>query len=503
MNEHSHTYEELETLVRRNYTNPDLEWLRRAYEMASEAHEGEVRLTGDPFIIHPVSVAYTLAEMGLHINVVVAGLLHDVVEDSAFEIEEVRRRFGSDIASLVDSVTKLKRTVKYRGVERYAENLRKMFLAMASDVRVVFMKFADRLHNLQTLYGQPKHKQERIARESLEIYAPIAGRLGMSEIKGELEDYSFAYLKPKEYERMKSIMDIKVREKGAYVSRVIGETEKLFSEAGIENFQVHGRVKRLFSLYKKMKKYDDDLSKIYDLIAVRVIVNDVEDCYAALGVLHQKWRPVPGRIKDYIAQPKPNGYQSLHTSMFTSDGEIVEFQIRTQEMHDLAEYGVAAHWRYKEGTSQAVRNTRWMEELAQIQRELADRKDFMEQLEFMKIDVFKDRIFVFTPQGDVIDLPEGGTPVDFAYAIHSEVGNKCVAARVNDVMRNLDTTLTSGDIVEIVTDKNRKGPNPDWAKFARTRHARKKIKDATRNTVKGWFAGVLHGREKAKKIPSR
>jgi GTP pyrophosphokinase len=493
------TYQQLESLVKRDYTNPNLDLLARAYEIACEAHKGEVRLTGEPFISHPIAVAYTLAEMGLHINVVVAGLLHDVVEDSMFEVEEVRERFGDDIASLVDSVTKLKRTVKYRGVERYAENLRKMFLAMASDVRVVFMKFADRLHNLQTLYGQPKHKQERIARESLEIYAPIAGRLGMSELKGELEDYSFAYLKPKEYERMKSIMDIKVREKGAYVSRVIGETEKILSEAGMENFQVHGRVKRLYSLYKKMKKYEGDLSKIYDLIAVRVIVGNVEDCYAALGILHQKWKPVPGRIKDYIAQPKPNGYQSLHTAMFISDGEIVEFQIRTQEMHDLAEYGIAAHWRYKEGTLQPLRSTRWMEELAQIQRDLAGKKDFLEQLEYMKIDVFKDRIFVFTPQGDVIDLPEGATPIDFAYAIHSEVGNKCVAARVNNVMRNLDTVLTSGDIVEIITEKNRKGPNPDWMKFARTRHARKKIRDATHGTVKGWFADVLHGRERAKK----
>ncbi len=499
MLEQSRTYEQLELLIRTHYSHPDLLLLRQAYDLAFRAHEHEVRLTGDPFISHPLSVAYRLAEMGLHTNVLAAGLLHDVVEDSSYGLEEIRRLFGEDVASLVEGVTKLKQTVKYRGVERYAENLRKMFLAMARDVRVVFIKFADRLHNLQTLYGQPKHKQERIARESIEIYAPIAGRLGMSEIKGELEDLSFAYLKPKEYERIKSIMDIKVREKGAYVSRIISETEKTLSDAHVQNFQVHGRVKRLYSLYKKMKKYDDDLSKIYDLIAVRVIVNDVEDCYAALGVLHQTWKPVPGRIKDYLAQPKPNGYQSLHTTIFTQDGEIVEFQIRTQEMHELAEYGVSAHWRYKEGSAQSVRNTQWMEELALIQKELADKKNFLEQLEYMKIDVFKDRIFVFTPQGDVIDLPDGATPVDFAYAIHTEVGNKSVAVRVNDVMRNLDTVLTSGDMVEIITDKNRKGPNPDWIKFAKTRHARKKIKDMTRNTVKGWFAGVLHGREKAKK----
>jgi len=323
--------------------------------------------------------------------------------------------------------------------------------------------------------------------------------LGMSEFKGELEDGSFAYLQPKEYQRMRNIMDIKVREKGAYVSRIIDQVEKLLKQTSVSDFQVHGRIKRLFSLYKKLNKYQGDLSKIYDLIAVRVIMGDVEECYMALGLLHQKWRPVPGRIKDYIAQPKPNGYQSLHTTVFTENGEIVEFQIRTLEMHELAEYGIAAHWRYKEGSRKAVKNTRWMEELAQIQKELQSKKDFMEQLEVMKIDVFKDRIFVFTPQGDVIDLPEGATPNDFAYAIHTEVGNKCTAARVNEMMRNLDTTLLSGDIVEVITDKNRRGPNPDWLKFARTRHARSKIKDGTRHTVKGWFAEVLKGREKAKK----
>lgn len=493
------TYEELESIVLKSYKNPDIMTLRRAYEVALKAHEGEKRMTGDDFIIHPIAVAYKLAEMGLHTNVVIAGLLHDIVEDTDVGIDMLKTQFGDDIASLVDSVTKLKRSIHYQGAERYAENMRRMFLAMASDVRVVFMKFADRLHNLETLYAQPKHKQQRTARESIEIYAPIAGRLGMSEIKGELEDASFAYLQPKEYERMKSIMDIKIREKGAYVSRIIDKTEKLLSQSGVADFQAHGRVKRLFSLYKKLNKYQGDMSKIYDLIAVRIIVQDVEECYMVLGFLHQNWRPVPGRIKDYIAQPKPNGYQSLHTTVFSEKGEIVEFQIRTVEMHELAEYGVAAHWRYKEGSHKPVKNTRWMEELAQIQKELQNKKDFLEQLEIMKIDVFKDRIFVFTPEGDVIDLPEGATPVDFAYAIHSEIGNKCTASRINGVMRNLDTPLQSGDIAEIVTDKNRRGPNPDWLKFARTRHARNKIRDATRHTVKGWFAEVLKGRERAKK----
>src|SRR3989339_2086564 len=352
-----YTIKDLEELIKKNYEKPDLDLVLRAYTLANQAHEGKNRSTGHPFISHPLAVAYKLAEMKLHLNVVSAGLLHDIVEDTGITLEDIEKQFGPDIAGLVDSVTKLKR-VKYHGTERYVENMRKMFLAMASDVRVIFMKFADRLHNLQPLYAQPKHKQERIARESLEIYAPIAGRLGMSEIKGELEDGSFAYLQPKEFERMKNIMDIKVREKGAYVSRIIDQIEKLLNKTSMEDFQVHGRVKRLFSLYTKLNKYQGDLSKIYDLIAVRIIVSDVEECYMTLGLLHQHWRPLPGRIKDYIAQPKPNGYQSLHTTAFTENGEIVEFQIRTLEMHELAEYGVASHWRYKEGSSKPMRNTR-------------------------------------------------------------------------------------------------------------------------------------------------
>src|SRR3989339_1068731 len=433
------TYAELESLVKTNYTEPDLTTLRKAYEVANTAHEKAVRLTGHPFITHPIAVAYKLAEMGLHVNVVIAGMLHDVVEDSDVTIEDVQAQFGDDIASLVNNMTKLKHNVKYSGAERYAENLQKMFLAMASDVRVVFMKFADRLHNLQPLYAQPKHKQERIARESLEIYAPIAGRLGMSEIKGELEDGSFAYLQPKEFERMKNIMDIKVREKGAYVSRIIDSVEKFLTATSIEDFQVHGRIKRLYSLYKKLNKYQGDLSKIYDLIAIRMIVSDVEECYMALGLLHQHWRPVPGRIKDYIAQPKPNGYQSLHTTVFTENGEVVEFQIRTREMHEIAEYGIAAHWRYKEGGNKPSKQLRWIEELVGIQKEIETKKDFLDQLEILKIDVFKDRIFVFTPKGDVIELPEGGTPVDFAYAIHTDIGNKCASVKINGSVANLDT----------------------------------------------------------------
>jgi GTP diphosphokinase / guanosine-3',5'-bis(diphosphate) 3'-diphosphatase len=498
MGEVIYTIEDLEKLIKKNYTNPDCALVREAYELALKSHAGILRKTGQPYIIHPLAVAYKLASMRLHINVVVAGILHDIVEDTGIEIEDIQQRFGADIASLVDSVTKLKK-IRYQGEDRFVENMRKMFLAMAQDVRVVFMKFADRLHNLSTLYAMPKKKQQRTATESLEIYAPIAGRLGMSEMKGELEDGAFAYLNPKEYERMRSIMDAKVREKGAHVSRIIETINSTLTKAEIVDFETHGRLKRLYSLHKKLKRYDGDLSRIYDLIAIRIIVNDVEECYATLGLLHQMWRPVPGRIKDYIAQPKPNGYQSLHTTVFTEDREIVEFQIRTKEMHEIAEYGIAAHWRYKETKMRPGRETQWMEELIHIQKELANKKDFLEQLEHMKVDVFKDRIFVFTPKGDVLDLPEGATPIDFAYFIHTDIGNKASAALINDAIANLDSQLKSGDVVEILTDKNRRGPNPDWMKTCKTRHARQKIRDATKNTVKGWIANVMSGREKAKR----
>jgi GTP pyrophosphokinase len=493
------TFDELIKCLKKNYQDPDLDLIRRAYAMAEKAHEGDKRLTGHPFITHPLGAAYTLAEMKMHPNVVAAGLLHDVVEDTGITLEDVKKEFGADIAGLVDSVTKLK-NVRYQGEDRYVENMRKMFLAMASDVRVIFIKFADRLHNLSTLYAQPKHKQERIAREVLDIYAPIASRLGMGEMKGELEDLAFSYVYPKEYEHIKNIMDAKLREKGVYMSRNIDSTQKMLKEAGFKHFQVHGRVKRLYSLYKKLKRYNNDINKIYDLVAVRVIVPDTDECYAVLGVLHKRWRPLPGRIKDYIAQPKPNNYQSLHTTVFSEDGVIVEYQIRTQEMHELDEYGIAAHWRYKERTNKKTeRNMHWMDELAKIQKELDSKKDFMEQLEMMKIDLFKDRIFVLTPKGDVIDLPEGATAVDFAYAIHTDIGNKCAAAKMNDKLINLDTVLQSGEIVEIVTDKNRKGPNADWLKFVKTTHARAKIRDATKKRSKGWFANVIPSLESGKK----
>jgi GTP pyrophosphokinase len=484
------TFDDLKRLVKNKYTAPDLALLKRVYETTERAHKNETRFSGHPFITHPVAVAYKLAEMGFHLNMVAAGLLHDTVEDTEITLEDIRRDFGEDIAGLVEGVTKLKK-IKYQGVERYVENMRRMFMAMASDVRVIFIKFADRLHNLQTLYARPGHKQERIARETLEIYAPIANRLGMGEIKGELEDLAFKYLFPKEHDWMLQIMETKVRERGAQISRLIDSSDRALRAAQIIPDQIHGRVKRLFSLYRKLKRYNNDLGKIHDLIAVRVIVKDVEDCYAALGLIHQEWHPVPNRIKDYIAQPKPNGYRSLHTTVFCGNGETAEFQIRTQEMHEFAEYGIAAHWRYKESGRLPPRNLRWMEEMVEIQKALENKKDFLEQMEVLKIDVFRDRIFTLTPQGDVIDLPEGATPIDFAYAVHTDVGHKCVAAKVNDQLVNLDAVLNSNDVVEIITDKNRRGPNPDWLKFTKTHHARELIKSATKKNMKNWFTAMM------------
>jgi GTP pyrophosphokinase len=491
MTEIIRTYEDLEALVKKNYVAPDLMLIKKAYDVAAKAHEGETRFTGHPFIIHPLAVAYKLAEMGFNLNMVAAGLLHDVIEDSEkFSVDDLRREFGDDITGLVDGVTKLKK-IKYQGVERYVENMRKMFLAMASDVRVVFIKFADRLHNLQTLYARPIHKQERVSREVLEIYTPIANRLGMGEIKGEMEDLAFKYLYPKEYDWVQQIMNTKVRERGVQISHLIEKAEKILKNAQINSPQIHGRVKRLFSLYKKLQKHKKDINRVYDLIAVRIIVNDVEDCYAALGIIHQHWHPMPNRIKDYIAQPKPNGYRSLHTTVFCDDGSVAEIQIRTQEMHELAEYGVAAHWMYKETGRTPPKNLRWMEELVALQKELANKKDLLEQMEILKIDVFKDRIFVLTPQGDVIDLPEGATPIDFAFAVHTDVGNKCVAVEINGQIANLDTPLNSSDVVTIITDKNRRGPNPDWLKIAKTHHARECIRAAARRGVKSWLTAMI------------
>ncbi len=488
--------DQLVDIVQSYNPSASAERIRSAYAFAAEAHKEQKRANGEPYIVHPLATAVTLAEMKLPENMVIAGLLHDVPEDTPVTLAQVEEHFGPEVAKLVAGITKLGH-IKYRGVERYIENLRKMFLAMAEDVRVVIIKFADRLHNLETLDAKPPKKQYRIALESLEIYSPIANRLGMGEIKGRLEDAAFRYVYPKEFEWTKNLAQTKAQHQDANVERVITRTKEDLMNASVPLVDIHGRAKHLYSLYRKLLKNDRSIARIYDIIALRVIVKDMADCYAALGVIHGRWTPLKGRIKDYIAQPKPNGYQSLHTTVFCDDGEIVEFQIRTQEMHETAEFGIAAHWTYDEhkaARQQGQTSTTtidWVGQLADIQREISDKRQYIKSLEDIKIDLFKDRIFVFTPKGDVIDLPEDSTPVDFAYAIHTDIGNTCTAAKVNDVASPLDRTLKSGDIVEVMTDKNRKGPNPDWLKYSKTRHAKSKIRQFARAGIAEWIKGVI------------
>lgn len=454
----------------------DLDLFQLAYEYAKSAHEGQLRTSGDPYICHPLEVAKKLAEMKLDMNTIIAGLLHDVPENTERSLEEIKQNFGSDIANLVDGITKLGK-IKYRGFERYAENLRKMFIAMSNDIRVILIKFADRIHNLKTLEPLPKEKQKRIALESLEIYAPIAHRLNMGLIKNELEDLSFKYVYPEEYEWINKMVPKEYEKKGKYLEKVIKVvSEKLDqNQISVNSISIQGRTKYLYSLFKKLQKpyINMDMSKVYDLLALRIIVQTIADCYTSLGIIHSLYRPVPGRIKDYIAQPKPNGYQSLHTTVFTENGEIVEFQIRTNEMHEEAEYGIAAHWNYKEGERIGKESFLWIEELLKWQQQIKDNEQFLKTVKF---DIFQNRIFVFTPRGDVIDLPENSTPIDFAYHVHSSMGDKCVGAKVNGQMVNLGHNLKSGDIVEILTDKNRKLPNPDWLEIAKTSMARSKIR---------------------------
>ncbi|MBI4992523.1 MAG: bifunctional (p)ppGpp synthetase/guanosine-3',5'-bis(diphosphate) 3'-pyrophosphohydrolase [Candidatus Magasanikbacteria bacterium] len=470
----------------------DTDLIRLAYDFAEKAHSGQTRKSGEPYIVHPLATAHILANMRIDPVIVIAALLHDVPEDTKVTLEELEKNFGSEVSSLVRGITKLGK-LKYRGVERYIENLRKMFISMAEDVRVMIIKFADRIHNLTTLDALPAPKQYRIALESLEIYAPIAGRLGMDEIKGWLEDLSFKYVYPKEYAHIKQIRDERMRGKEKFLQDAQDRAWDELKTAGIKTVDLYGRNKRLYSLYQKLQRKGNEIAKVYDIVALRIIVPTLADCYAALGILHKIWRPMPGRIKDYIAQPKPNGYQSLHTTVFTDSGEMVEFQIRTLEMHEEAEFGVAAHWHYDEhGHKRPAKEISWVKELAEIQKDVLNR---LSDLDEIKVDFLKSRIFVFTPKGDVIDLPEGATPIDFAYHIHTAIGNKCNGSIVNEQMTSLDTTLKNGDVVEIIIEKNRKGPNRDWLKFTKTHTARMNIKNALRlqekSVITGWIRQVV------------
>lgn len=481
----------LESLLdKERYSETDRALVKKAYTAAKKAHAGQTRLTGEPYFHHAFTTGMKLAQMLLPSEVIAAGLLHDVLEDADMSADEMRKQFGDDVTGMVESVTKLGH-VQYRGIERYVENLRKMFIAMAEDVRVIFIKFADRMHNMETLYVLPEQKRTRIAKEVMEMYAPIANRLGMGEYRGLFEDYSFKYMQPKEYNWTKHLLEQRVKKFGPAMDVSMREVETELLKHDIELANIHGRIKFCYSLFKKLQRYDNDINKVYDIVALRIIVNDVTDCYATLGILHGLYTPLSGRIKDYIAQPKPNGYQSLHTTVFSDDGSILEFQIRTVQMHEEAEFGIAAHWRYKEGQKIRSKRVKWMEELTKVQKELKE-TDFIERLDELKLDMFQDRIFVFTPNGDVFDLPSGSTPVDFAYHVHTDVGNKATSARINHQMANLDTELKSGDMCEITIDKNRKQPNADWLKFVKTHHARSKIKDALKQNKKSLLQTLMH-----------
>lgn len=465
----------------------DLDMIQLAYDFAQKAHNGQKRKSGEPYITHPLATAHILADLRIDPTIVIAAILHDVPEDTKITLDEVEKNFGSEVSSMVKGITKLGK-LKYRGVERYIENLRKMFVAMAEDIRVMIIKFADRIHNLSTLDALPPQKRYRIALESLEIYAPIAGRLGMDEFKGRLEDLSFEYVYPKEYQKVKRIRDEKLAGKEKFIENIQEGAKKELEDAGVQICLISGRKKRLYSFYKKLLSKNNEVAKIYDLVALRIIVPTIADCYAALGILHKAWKPLKGRIKDYISQPKPNGYQSLHTTVFADNGEIVEFQIRTVEMHEDAEFGVAAHWHYDEtGTKKPAKKMQWIKELAEIQKDILNK---LTDLEEIKVDFLQSRIFIFTPKGDVIDLPEEATAVDFAYHIHSEIGNKCNGAIINEQMTSLDTQLKNGDVIEIIVDKNRKGPSRDWLKFVKTHTAKTHIRNYFKNQpglLPAWF----------------
>lgn len=470
------TVEALKQIILAKHPETDATMIDLAYEFAARAHQGQMRLSGVPYIEHPLATAIRLAKMDVDLPTIIAGILHDVPEDTPVTLKEIEKEFGREVSTLVSGVTKLGK-IKYRGISRYAENLRKMFVAIAQDVRVIFIKFADRINNLETLSHLPPVKQQRIAQETIEIYAPIANRLGMGELRSELEDLAFPYVYPDEYAWIKKITEAPVIAQKKLVDKMVEEVMILFQNNHIGAISVHGRVKHLFSLYKKLLRKDKDMSKVYDLVAVRIIVKEIKDCYHVLGLIHSRWRPMPGRIKDYISQPKPNGYQSLHTTVFAETRQVVEFQIRTETMHELAEYGIAAHWYSKErglGKKVAPEQLEWLEQLMKLQKDVNDDEEYLENL---KITLFRDRIFVFTPKGDVINLPEGATPVDFAYHIHTELGDKLSMVYINEKIAALDTRLKSGDIIQIITDKARKGPNEDWLTFVQTKMARDKIQD--------------------------
>ena len=473
-------YQALVDRVRKYHPSADISMIEKAYRIGKEAHKDQARKSGEPYIIHPLWVGIILADLEMDKETIVAGMLHDAVEDTDMTLDDVTREFGEEVALLVDGVTKLGQlSYSQDKLEVQAENLRKMFLAMAKDIRVIIIKLADRLHNMRTLEFMTPEKQQEKARETMDIYAPIAQRLGISKIKTELDDLSLKYWKPDVYYQLVKDLNARKTEREEFVQQIVAEVSKHMANAHIQA-KVYGRVKHFFSIYKKMVNQNKTLDEVYDLFAVRIIVDSVKDCYAALGVIHEMYTPIPGRFKDYIAMPKPNMYQSLHTTLMGPSGQPFEIQIRTEEMHKTAEYGIAAHWKYKEGSDAAKSmesqeaKLNWLRQILEWQRDMSDNREFLSLLKG-DLDLFAEDVYCFTPNGDVKNLPNGSTPVDFAYAIHSAVGNKMVGARVNGKLVNIDYKIQNGDRIEILTSQNSKGPSRDWLNIVKSTQAKNKI----------------------------
>lgn len=499
--------EEFFERVSKYLNNDQIKFIRTAYELAAEAHASQVRKSGEPYIIHPIGVASILAQLQMDEKTLAAAFLHDVVEDTDYTLADIKEKFGEVVANLVDGVTKLGKIEYISKEDRQIENYRKMFLAMARDIRVVLIKLADRLHNMRTMKFMPVHKQQSISRETLEIYAPLAHRLGIYTIKWELEDLAFRYMEPDIYYNLVEQVKVKRREREAMINEAMAEMRESLANANIK-CEIQGRPKNFYSIHKKMLRDHKELNEIYDLLAIRVLVDTVKDCYGTLGIVHSLWRPIPGRFKDYVAVPKSNMYQSLHTTVLSTGGQPLEIQIRTFEMHRISEYGIAAHWRYKEsgGSKPAAgggdkgfdAKLSWLRQLLEWHQDMNDSRDFVNTV---KMDIFADEVFVFTPRGDVIDVPVGSVPIDFAYRIHTDVGNKCVGAKVNGRIVPLDYKLSNGDIVEVITSKQSSGPSRDWLNIV--------CSNDTRNKIRSWFKkerreeNIIKGREMLEKEAKR